>query len=120
MYVDFPSVMLMIMGLLLGYVIGMVTRSWAGLTICALLGLLAAVTVITIIQHQEIKAWQYAELERIRGDDCRIAAMIKAALADRTISRLEYYRIEEMMERNALVDARDSLAQVTQRQCVTN
>lgn len=119
MYVDFPSVMLMLMGALIGVVIGLATRSMMGLVIGVVGGLAAACISVTTSQSREIEAWRYQQLERIRGEDCRVAPMIKTAVGDRIITRLEYYRIMDAVERNAVVDARDSLAQVSQRQCVT-
>jgi hypothetical protein len=108
---------LSMVGAFVGY--GM-SRTSAGGMAGAIIACVLSCVVLASFQNSEIASWQYDDVTTMREGDCRIAPFAKSILADKTISKAEYWRLQDLAAELRLRDARGRANDEAKRQCTSS
>ena len=108
---------LSMVGAFIGYA---VSRTSAGGLAGTIIACVLSCFVLASFQNSEIASWQYDEMMSVRESDCRVAPMIGSMLADKRVSKAEYWRLQDLTAELRLRDARGRANDEVRRQCTSS
>lgn len=96
------------------------SRTSAGGLAGTIIACVLSCAALACFQNSEIASWQYDDVMRIRESDCRVAPMVRSMLANKRVSKAEYWRLQDLTAELRLRDARGRANDEARRQCASS
>lgn len=121
MYISVMTVVIIGWLSLVGAIVGYgASRTSAGGLAGTIIACVLSCAVLASFQNSEITSWQYDDVMSIRENDCRVEPMVRSMLANKRVSKAEYWRLQDLTAEIRLRDARGRANDEVRRQCASS